>query len=98
TILRHSCYSLLSYYTVILLSLISANPASIKIYTLSLHDALPIYMLLFPIRSKIIDCTRRGFASPWTLIANIRPDPALLHPLAQPFVSQRAIQHPDRGI
>jgi hypothetical protein len=28
----------------------------------------------------------------------MRPDPALLHAFAQSFVSQRAIQHPDRGI
>ena len=55
-------------------------------------------VLFFPVRRKIVDCTRRGGSSPGTLIANICPDPALLHAFAQPFVSQRAIQHPDRGI
>lgn len=55
-------------------------------------------VLFFPVRRKIVGCTRWGGSSPGTLIANIRPDPALLHAFAQSFVSQRAIQHTDRGI
>src|SRR5690606_5610047 len=55
-------------------------------------------VLFLPVGSEVINRTRRCAACPWTLIADIRPNPALLHTFAQSLVAQRPIQHPDRRI
>ncbi len=55
-------------------------------------------VVFLPVRGEVIDRTRWSRARPGTLIADIRPDPALLHAFAQPLVSERAIEHPVRGV
>jgi len=55
-------------------------------------------VLFLPVGSKLVDRARWSRVRPGTLIADIGPDPALLHAFSKPFVSRRAIQHPDRGV
>jgi len=55
-------------------------------------------MLFLPVWRKAIDSTRWRWPRPRALIAHIGQDPALFDTFAQPLVSQRAIQPPDRRI
>lgn len=52
-------------------------------------------MVFLPIRCKGIDGTRWGGSRPGSLVANVSPDAALLHALAQALLPQGALQDPD---
>ena len=58
--------------------------------------AMDVFFL--PVRSEGIDRAGWRRACPRPMVADIGPDPALLHALAQPLVALRPVQHPDRGI
>ncbi|MHC2354713.1 hypothetical protein ACVMB3_004234 [Sinorhizobium meliloti] len=75
----------------------------IAFVAVSLKDAacLPevtVDVLFLPVGSKVVDRSRWSSARPGTLIADIGPDPALLHAFAQPLIPKRTIEHPDRGV
>lgn len=59
---------------------------------------MPMDMLLLPIRGEAVDRARWRGACPRSWIADIGPDPPLLHPLAEASVLEGPVQHPDRGV
>lgn len=69
----------------------------------SLKDAaclaeVMVDVLFLPVGSKVVDRARWSRARPGTLIADIGPDPALLHALAQTLIPKGTIKHPDWSV
>ena len=75
----------------------------ITLVTIGLQDAaglgqMAMDVFFLPIRREGIDRTGRRCACPGALVADIGPDPPLLHTLAQSFVPLRPIENPDRRV
>ncbi len=75
---------------------------AVAFVAISLKDAACLFevtvdVLFLPVGGEVIDRTRWSHTRPGTLIADIGPDPAILHAFAQPLIPQRTIEHPDRG-
>src|SRR6056297_262154 len=75
----------------------------IALVAVGLQDAAALAQVLadvlfLPVRSEAVDGAWRCRPRPWPLVADISPDPALLHALAEAPVAQGPVQHPDRCV
>lgn len=75
----------------------------IALVAIGLEDAagvgqMAMDVLFLPVRREGIDRPGRRGACPGALVADIGPDPPLLHALAQPLVALRPIKNPDRCV
>src|SRR5206468_10304444 len=69
------------------------DPATTAIYTLSLHDALPIWLGYYPAREKRRRPTVAGRASSSSMIRGPRRLPPLRGPSAQTPARERSEEH-----